>query len=941
MERHRGRSAECRGDTKGGRPGRRCILGWRRLLLVFLSALPVTAPGTASAQVVSIARAATNNGDGQRDVVGAPLEPFVAVVTTPVVFGNQIVNVPVPNQSVGWRVASGTGTLASVTTTTDANGLTRNTLTLGQTPGDVVVNARLPIRLAPGNPAPQVTFNAQALPPNLSVVSGDNQTGLSGTPLPQPLVVAITANGRAVVNRTVSWRVTSGSATLATDSTSTNGRGQTQNTLTLGATPGPVVVTAFLEGVAGVPATFSAVVLPRPIPTLTAVFGDNQSGAPGTALAQPLVVALTANGNPLGGRVVTWQVTSGAATLASNTSGTNGNGQAENRLTLGATPGPVVVTATVGDLAGATTTFNATVQSSTLTVVSGNNQSGPPNAALAQPLVVAVRANGQSLAERVVSWQVTSGSGTLATATSSTNGTGQAQNRLTLGGTPGPVVVTASVAGLSGATGTFTATVLGANLAIVSGNNQIGIANATLPQPLVVAVTSNGQPLFQQPVSWQVTSGSGTLTASSTTTDATGHARTTLTLGATTGPVVVTASLLGASVAFTVNNATQAAAEGLKSYAVLGNVAVLTTTVQIKNLAIRLASLRRGAKGVSLDGLAFAVEDKSVPLGAMASLVPGVGGRSRPEESDAFGKPGAMASLVPGVGGRSRPEESDAFGKLGIFLNGQGSFGDQDRTSREPGFGFHTAGLTFGVDYRFTDQLILGVAGGYMSDESNLDASAGTLDTRGASVSLFGTYYLADRYYVDAIGTYGWNSYDTARKITFAGSTATANADPDGRQFAVSVESGYDFNLRAWTLGLHGRVTYINVDIDGFRERDAGLFNLQVSGQKVESLTTALGASLSYTIDLPWAILLPTVIAEWEHEYKNNSRLISGTLTADPTQSVFAFPTNDPDRNYFNLGAGISATFKRWLSAFAFYETVVGRQNFTVHSFTAGVRFDF
>jgi uncharacterized protein YhjY with autotransporter beta-barrel domain len=98
------------------------------------------------------------------------------------------------------------------------------------------------------------------------------------------------------------------------------------------------------------------------------------------------------------------------------------------------------------------------------------------------------------------------------------------------------------------------------------------------------------------------------------------------------------------------------------------------------------------------------------------------------------------------------------------------------------------------------------------------------------------------------------------------------------------------------------------VDIDPFKEEGAGLFDLSVSRQKVESLTTDLGVSLAYPFSLPWTLLQPTMLVEWEPEYLNNSRLISGTLVVDPTQVVFGAPTSTPDRNHFNLGAGITAT---------------------------------
>jgi len=48
-----------------------------------------------------------------------------------------------------------------------------------------------------------------------------------------------------------------------------------------------------------------------------------------------------------------------------------------------------------------------------------------------------------------------------------------------------------------------------------------------------------------------------------------------------------------------------------------------------------------------------------------------------------------------------------------------------------------------------------------------------------------------------------------------------------------------------------------------------------------------------------------------------------------------------PEAPYFYLGAGLSATFKRGVSAFVYYESVLGWANFTNHAFTGGVRFEF
>lgn len=52
---------------------------------------------------------------------------------------------------------------------------------------------------------------------NLILVSGDNQVGRPGEPLPQPLVVEVTgASGRGIEGVELDWAITRGDGTLAT-----------------------------------------------------------------------------------------------------------------------------------------------------------------------------------------------------------------------------------------------------------------------------------------------------------------------------------------------------------------------------------------------------------------------------------------------------------------------------------------------------------------------------------------------------------------------------------------------------------------------------------------------------------------------------------------------------------------------------------------------------
>ena len=94
-------------------------------------------------------------------------------------------------------------------------------------------------------------------------------------------------------------------------------------------------------------------------------------------------------------------------------------------------------------------------------------------------------------------------------------------------------------------------------MAAVSGDGQTDTAGRTLPQPLVVKVTTSaGAGVSGIAVSWAVTAGGGSLSASSVTTDAQGQAAVTWTLGTVAGAgnnrvTATVAGLAGSPVTFT------------------------------------------------------------------------------------------------------------------------------------------------------------------------------------------------------------------------------------------------------------------------------------------------------------------------------------------------------------------------------------------------------
>ena len=338
-------------------------------------------------------------------------------------------------------------------------------------------------------------------------------------------------------------------------------------------------------------------------------------------------------------------------------------------------------------------------------------------------------------------------------------------------------------------------------------------------------------------------------------------------------------------------------------------------------IGARLAAVRGGATGVRVSGI--------------------------PLDGTTLERSAAWSELI---GDASNGAE--VLNRLGIFLNGHGSFGSRDSSEREPGFDFHDGGVTLGADYRFTDSFIGGLAFTFVAGHSAFNAGFGETDTRSYGLTGYVTY-MAGRFYIDGSGGFAWNTYDTNRNIRYAaaaGATGTAvglvvdrtaKGDTDGKQYSFNVGTGYDFGFGAFTLTptLRGEMVY--VEVDAYREHGAQGLDLYVSSQDVLSIQMALGGRAAYAISTGFGVFVPQVMAEWRHEFADNSRNIRAKYANDFTNTFLSVPTDDPDRDYFALGAGLSVLFGRGVGAFFNFETALGLKRVTNHQFTAGFRMEF
>jgi outer membrane autotransporter protein len=277
--------------------------------------------------------------------------------------------------------------------------------------------------------------------------------------------------------------------------------------------------------------------------------------------------------------------------------------------------------------------------------------------------------------------------------------------------------------------------------------------------------------------------------------------------------------------------------------------------------------------------------------------------------------------------------------KWGVWVQGNGIFAHNAGLGGASSYNSQNGGFLVGGDYRWSENFVTGVYGGYQGTYSKY-GNGGVTTINGVD---FGVYagYQNGGFYSDAIIGGGSSSYAVRRPINFSTVDRTATSRPNGGQFTSYLGLGYDWQAGNFTFGpiLSGQYTYAG--IAPFTEDGAGALDLAVGQQNANSLRTSLGGRVAYTWKISNAIaFIPEGRLLWQHEFLENSRNIGASLNGGGGPS-FGYTTSAPDRDAVFAGAGLSAQFGPNWNAYFYYNADFGRQDYIGHSISTGLNFKF
>ena len=367
---------------------------------------------------------------------------------------------------------------------------------------------------------------------------------------------------------------------------------------------------------------------------------------------------------------------------------------------------------------------------------------------------------------------------------------------------------------------------------------------------------------------------------------------------------------------------------------------------QVQNIGARTSQLRSGQRLPALSQLGLSVRGEQVPVASLLDHRGGTRGYSRIDPdlavADALAR---MRGEVKAAAQNTATPEPRRARRWGYFLNGQMAFGEKPSTIFEEGYDFDTRGLTTGVDYRVSSASFVGLALGYLDSDTEMFGNAGSVASTGYSGTLYSTWS-AGGFFVDASATLGEMDLDLERTLRLPSPLngqrlLTAVSETESEYETLTLGLGYDFRVGRGALTLFGRGNATEADVHGFTEAGASGFNLTVGDQNVESLLIEAGLEWVQPVSYRWGVLQPMIRVSHFHEAENDPRAIAAGFAFDLTGSQFLILTEMPDRDYLNVGAGLTFTLKRGSSWFVLYETDLERDDLETGRISVGFRRQF
>ncbi len=299
------------------------------------------------------------------------------------------------------------------------------------------------------------------------------------------------------------------------------------------------------------------------------------------------------------------------------------------------------------------------------------------------------------------------------------------------------------------------------------------------------------------------------------------------------------------------------------------------------------------------------------------------------------------------AGGAGDDFVSDLGGGMNVFLSGQFEGLDKSNTHYETGYKSDIKGVTGGVDYRFAEWFVGGIAVNYHHWDGNFDNTGG-FKSDSLGPILYASFAPTEHTFADIMLEYAQQWRDRQRFTSFNDTATTVSAnglvgsDYESHRFGANALIGYDHNIGPFTVGPRFRFRYSDLNVNSYTETGSTGLEMRFLDDRITSLQTAVGVQASAAFSSGFGVIVPQVTADWTHEFQNNQRQMSAQFAQDgrSVPTTFQFLSDKPDRDFFHVGAGIAMILPNGIQPFINFEALIGNSLFNNYVGTIGIRLE-
>lgn len=307
-----------------------------------------------------------------------------------------------------------------------------------------------------------------------------------------------------------------------------------------------------------------------------------------------------------------------------------------------------------------------------------------------------------------------------------------------------------------------------------------------------------------------------------------------------------------------------------------------------------------------------------------------------------------------------QPGAQARFEQWGLLLLADSSTLKRDPSDLERGYEIDMTSVKLALDYRYSDQSVIGVILGMGETESTLDrynpsgnfpdfnpSQSGSTESDSTTFSVFFTHYFDAQWYLDVLGNYAKVDYDFVRNAIFQVSSrdfalaVDTRGETKGEQLALSIGAGYNESVESWTYGAYGRFDYQDSTIDAYRETGGNGFALTVSELSSDQTIATFGVRVSNAISTAQGVIIPQAYIELERKLGTQAQRAAVSLVNDTSNNSLNLVGDEPDDTSFRWGINLSAIFAGGVMGYLAYSQDVAIDDIDRAQINAGFRLEF